>query len=79
MRGGSIEHAFRVVRSDGRIRYILNRGEILVDQSGKPATAIGVLLDVTRLHEALSTVEAIQARFAGLVEAGLGDRVDRQR
>jgi PAS domain-containing protein len=43
--------------------------EILFDRAGKPATAIGVVLDVTRLHEALSTVEALQQRFAGLVEA----------
>jgi PAS domain S-box-containing protein len=67
--GGSIERVFRIVRSDGRIRSILNRGELLVDRSGKPAKAIGVVLDVTRLHEALSTVEAIQERFSGLVEA----------
>jgi len=67
--GGSIERVFRIVRSDGRIRSVLNRGELLVDRSGKPAKAIGVAMDVTRLHEALSTVEAIQERFAGLVEA----------
>jgi PAS domain S-box-containing protein len=67
--GGIFEREFRVFRSDGRLRWILNRGEILVDRAGKPAKAIGVILDVPRVHEALSTVEALQERYSGLVEA----------
>jgi PAS domain S-box-containing protein len=67
--GGTIEREFRILKGDGRVRYIFNRGEILFDRAGKPVKAIGVVLDVTRLHESQSAVEAGQDRFSGLVEA----------
>lgn len=67
--GGTIEREFRIVQSGGRARYILNRGELLFDRAGKPVKAIGVFLDVTRLREVQSTVEALQDRYAALIEA----------
>jgi PAS domain S-box-containing protein len=67
--GGSIEREFRVLQNNGRVRSILKRGNVLFDRAGKPVKAIGVVFDVTRLHEALSIAEALKARYSSLVEA----------
>jgi PAS domain S-box-containing protein len=67
--GGKFEREFRIFRRDGRVRWILNRGEILVDRTGKPIKAIAVALDVPRVHEALSAIEALQERHLGLIKA----------
>jgi tetratricopeptide (TPR) repeat protein len=37
--GESIEREFRIVQSGGRVRHILNRGEVLLDEKGKPDQA----------------------------------------
>jgi PAS domain-containing protein len=65
---GSIERSFRVVHGDGRVRCILNRGEVLLGRTGRPARAIGVIFDVTRLQEALSTIEMLRERHSTLAE-----------
>jgi PAS domain S-box-containing protein len=67
--GGIFEREFRIFRRDGRVRWILSRGEVLVDQTGRPSNAIGVVLDIPRVHEALSAVEALQERHSGLIKA----------
>jgi PAS domain-containing protein len=36
---GSMEREFRIVQSGGRVRHILNRGEVLLDEKGKPDQA----------------------------------------
>jgi PAS domain S-box-containing protein len=67
--GGVFEREFRIFQRDGRVRWILNRGEILVDRTGKPTKAIAVALDIPRVHEALSALEALQERYSGLIKA----------
>jgi PAS domain S-box-containing protein len=67
--GGIFEREFRIFQRDGRVRWILNRGEVLVDQTGKPTNAIAVALDIPRVHEALSALEALQERHSGLIKA----------
>lgn len=44
---GSYEHEFRVVRSDGRLRRLLARGQVLVGTDGAAEHLVGVMLDVT--------------------------------
>lgn len=63
-----IDRTFRVIRPDGRVRWILSRGEILVDAQGAPLRAIGVVFDVTHHHEQLKTLEISDARFQALVK-----------
>jgi PAS domain S-box-containing protein len=67
--GGMFEREFRIFRPDGRVRWVLNRGEVLVDRTGKPRKAIAVALDIPRVHEALATVEALRERYSGLTKA----------
>jgi PAS domain S-box-containing protein len=67
--GGSVDREFRILQDNGRVRCIRTRGDVLFDRAGKPAKVIGVLFDATQHQEANLTVEAIQARYAGLVDA----------
>ena len=44
---GKCEIEKRIVRPDGRIRYVLIQGEIIYDNSGKPHKFAGSFLDIT--------------------------------
>ncbi len=46
---GEIE--YRLLRPDGSIRWIMTRSHVLLDADGRPETAIGVGVDVTRQRE----------------------------
>jgi PAS domain S-box-containing protein len=68
--GGSFEHEYRIVRPDGSIRWIWDRGFPIRDETGKGTRYVGIAQDITerkqdeeelkRLHENLSaTINAI--------------------
>jgi PAS domain S-box-containing protein len=72
----------RIVRTDGMIRYVHERGELTLDESGAPARLSGTVQDITdrRLadearaqaeHLAKSTVDALSAHIAILDQDGL--------
>lgn len=44
-------HSFRILRPDGEVRYILDRGVIVRDQSGRAEVIRGVNVDLTDLPE----------------------------
>jgi PAS domain S-box-containing protein len=44
---GSLEHEFRVILSDGQIRWLAAKGRVLKDEEGRPVRMIGVNFDVT--------------------------------
>lgn len=55
---GRREHQaeFRILRPDGSLRWIEGRGQILLDEAGRPVRMVGVSMDVTerkRVEEAL--------------------------
>ncbi|MFL6718757.1 MAG: MASE1 domain-containing protein, partial [Burkholderiaceae bacterium] len=54
--GASFEQEFRIVRANGRVRWILSKGTSLCDEGGRPAHMLGVSVDVTdrRLAEAIT-------------------------
>jgi PAS domain S-box-containing protein len=66
---GPVERQFRLILNNRRVRYILNRGEVLLDWEGKPDTAIGVMADVTRQHEAQLGLDAVRQRYRRVIEA----------
>jgi PAS domain S-box-containing protein len=45
--GGSFEVEYRVARADGTARWALSRGQVVLDEAGKPAQVTGTTLDTT--------------------------------
>lgn len=45
----NFEH--RIIRPDGKIRYVRSRGTYILDQNNKPAEEIGTILDITDYRE----------------------------
>lgn len=64
-----LDREFRIIQPNRRVRWLSSRGEVLLDQAGKPARAIGVMFDVTRRREASLAKQASDARYRALVEA----------
>jgi len=64
-----IDREFRVIQANRRVRWLASRGEVLLDQTGRPARAIGVLFDVTGRREASLAKQASEARYRALAEA----------
>lgn len=67
--GLPIDREFRIIRMDGRIRWLRNHGEVLMDQAGRPQRAIGVMSDITRRHEAQTSLRASEERYRVLAAA----------
>ena len=58
--GKSFQYDFRIVRPDKKIRAFFARGEVVLDETGKPVKMRGIVLDITerkRAEEALRTSE----------------------
>ena len=69
------EAEFRVVRPDETVRWVLGKGAVLYDETGKPDRMLGVNVDITdrkRAEEALReqmTLKESEARFRKLADA----------
>lgn len=64
-----IDREFRVIQANRRVRWLSSRGDVLLDQAGKPARAVGIIFDVTRRREASLAKQASDARYRALVDA----------
>jgi two-component system, cell cycle sensor histidine kinase and response regulator CckA len=51
-RGGDYELDFRVVRPDGGVRWLLSRGRVIADETGKAVRKVGAAVDISERHEA---------------------------
>lgn len=67
-RGEDPNHVFRIVRGDGEIRYILDRGRVFRDAAGKAVRLVGINIDITEqrqiqdeLHQSSDFLEAMLA------------------
>ncbi|MFO1159343.1 MAG: HWE histidine kinase domain-containing protein [Reyranellaceae bacterium] len=43
---------YRIRRRDGPVRWVMDRGQVIRDTSGKPVRVVGVVLDITDIKEA---------------------------
>lgn len=58
--GSGVDHSFRVILPDGRLRHVRDRGRVLKDEAGRPLRVIGLNMDVTELVEAREAADHAQ-------------------
>lgn len=66
MRPYSIDH--RILRPDGSVRYVRERGEVYGNADGRPDKMLGTVHDITESWLAASALAANEKRFRDLVE-----------
>ncbi len=66
------EWEFRIIRPNGRIRWIETRSELLLDLDGRPVRSIGVSFDVTKRHELRQSLDIATGRYEAMVGAAQG-------
>jgi PAS domain S-box-containing protein len=59
----------RIVRPDGKVRYLSSNGEVIMDSSGTPVRMRGTCIDVTERILAEQETDRAAERFRGLVES----------
>lgn len=52
---------FRIVRPDGSVRWVMNRGRATYEPDGKPATVLGTITDITGYRSPSHTHHATQS------------------
>ena len=73
-----LDQTYRVVKPDGEIRWIKDRGFLVRDDNGEVYRIVGIAEDITALREAQDRLEATQAqvitnaKFAALGEMASG-------
>ena len=60
---------FRVVWPDGSVHWLLGKGRVFLDDSGRPARLAGVNLDVTERKQALAALYESEGRFRNMADA----------
>ncbi len=56
------ELEFRMVRTDGAVRWLASRGRLIVDESGAPSRIVGVCTDITELKRMAETAKEADRR-----------------
>ncbi len=72
--GDFFDPIYRIVRSDGSIRWIANRGRVISDEKGEPVSIDGVAIDVTERQLAEQRLRQSEERLAlatGAAELGI--------
>src|SRR3954452_6050925 len=69
LEGRTIESEFRIIRPDGAIRWVANKGEVFRNNQCQPYRAAGALVDITEQREAQLALQASEERYRALVKA----------
>jgi PAS domain S-box-containing protein len=68
MYGNDYELEYRIVRRDGRVRWVSDRGRALFDPDGSRTGLLGVCWDTTERRHWEATLRLSESRFRSLVE-----------
>jgi PAS domain S-box-containing protein len=60
---GVYDEEFRILRSDGSIRWVRDRGRIVSDGSGRPVYATGALVDITERKKCEDTIRQLNTQL----------------
>lgn len=60
---------YRIVRPDGEIRWMLSRGEVLVNGQGRAIRAVGVNIDITDRRHSFEKLQESEERFRALADS----------
>jgi PAS domain S-box-containing protein len=63
------EQEYRVIRADGRLRWVSDRGSVLYTSDGKPTRMIGIAVDITDRKEGEVARSVAEARYGQLLES----------
>ncbi len=66
--GGTYDVSHRIVRPDGGIRYVRERGDTARDGAGRPVRMFGTVQDVTERHQAERALRISESRLAAIIE-----------
>ncbi len=75
-KGGDFADEYRLVQSDGSIRWVYTRGSCYLDDGGRPARNTGVVLDITERKAVEAALHAAQADLDLAVDAARMGRWD---
>lgn len=67
-RGEDHDLEYRMVAADGRVVWVRDLVRVACDPAGRPMTSYGVILDVTREHEAQEALRESEARLRAIVD-----------
>jgi len=65
--GLPLERDLRIIRPNGRLRWVHDQAEVLLNDAGEPAKIIGVTLDITKHYEELQPLKAGIERHDALI------------
>ena len=60
---------YRIIRSDGSIRDVHTRGELIRDEEGRPRKLMGAIQDITDMKKVEEDLRASETRYRSVVEA----------
>ncbi|MEO6742794.1 MAG: PAS domain S-box protein [Chthoniobacteraceae bacterium] len=66
---GSFEDEYRIVRPDGTVRWVHDRGAFVPDESGLPLRLDGIVTDITERRQAADRLRDSEVRYRQLFEA----------